>query len=174
MNIPNILTTIRFFLIPIFGYFLYEGQYIWSVIVLTISGLTDILDGFIARKFNMVTSWGKLADPLADKLMQLTALILLSAKNKIPLIIVIIFILKELMMVIGSYLLYKQDKVVVSANWYGKMATVIIYFAVILIMFNVPYGIILAIIAVAAALFSFFMYISNFLKIKAGRQKERD
>lgn len=138
MNIPNTLTTIRIFLIPVFGYFLYEGQYTWAVIVLVLSGLTDILDGFIARRFNMITSWGKFADPLADKLTQLTAMMLLFLKNKIHLAVVIILMLKELLMGIGSLLLYKKDNIVVSSNWYGKLTTAILYSAVILLLSVAP------------------------------------
>ena len=166
MNIANLLTTIRFFLVPIVGWLLYNNQNIWAIVVLVLSGLTDIFDGFFARKFNTVTSWGKLADPLADKLMQIMVLVMLFIKDKISIVIVIILILKEVFMVIGSYFLYKEDNVVVSANLYGKIATVLIYFAVILIIFNVPYASIIMILAVAFSLFSLLMYTLNFFKLK--------
>ena len=65
-HVPNILTIIRFILIPFIVYYITKEQYILSFIFLTISGLTDILDGFIARKFNFITNFGKLVDPLAD------------------------------------------------------------------------------------------------------------
>ncbi len=171
MNIANLLTTIRFFLVPIVGWLLYNNQNIWAIVVLVLSGLTDIFDGFFARKFNTVTSWGKLADPLADKLMQIMVLVMLFIKDKISIVIVIILILKEIFMVIGSYFLYKEDNVVVSANWYGKIATVLIYFAVIFIIFNVPYASIIMILAVAFSLFSLLMYTLNFLKLKSQTNK---
>ena len=171
MNIANLLTTIRFFLVPIVGWLLYNNQNIWAIVVLVLSGLTDIFDGFFARKFNTVTSWGKLADPLADKLMQIMVLVMLFIKDKISIVIVIILILKEVFMVIGSYFLYKEDNVVVSANWYGKIATVLIYFAVVLIIFNVPYASIIMILAVAFSLFSLLMYTLNFLKLKSQTNK---
>ncbi len=148
------------------GWLLYNNQNIWAIVVLVLSGLTDIFDGFFARKFNTVTSWGKLADPLADKLMQIMVLVMLFIKDKISIVIVIILILKEIFMVIGSYFLYKEDNVVVSANWYGKIATVLIYFAVIFIIFNVPYASIIMILAVAFSLFSLLMYTLNFFKLK--------
>jgi len=153
------------------GWLLYNNQNIWAIVVLVLSGLTDIFDGFFARKFNTVTSWGKLADPLADKLMQIMVLVMLFIKDKISIVIVIILILKEIFMVIGSYFLYKEDNVVVSANWYGKIATVLIYFAVILIIFNVPYASIIMILAVAFSLFSLLMYTLNFLKLKSQTNK---
>lgn len=173
MNIPNTLTTIRFLLIPIFGYFLYEGQYFWSVMILILSGLTDILDGFFARKLDMITSWGIFADPLADKLTQLTALVLLFLKNRIHLVIIIILLLKESLMGIGSLLLYKQNNIVVSSNWYGKMAAVILYFSVILVIFDVPNASYFVIIAVAASLFSLIMYMIRYFRIKASEGAEK-
>ena len=70
-NIPNILTILRFILIPIILYFIFTGHYLLGFIFFTISGITDILDGAIARKFNLVPNFGKLMDPLADKLTQI-------------------------------------------------------------------------------------------------------
>ena len=66
-HIPNILTILRFIFIPIILYFIFTGNYILGIIFFTISGITDVLDGFIARKFNLVSNFGKLMDPLADK-----------------------------------------------------------------------------------------------------------
>ena len=80
-HIPNILTVARFFLIPFIIYFLVVDNYFLAFVFLTISGLTDILDGFIARKFNFITNFGKLIDPLADKATQLSVLITLTLKN---------------------------------------------------------------------------------------------
>ena len=134
MNLPNILTTIRFFLVPVFGYYLYVQAYKTATIIFIIAGITDILDGYIARKKNLITEWGKLADPLADKLMQLTALIMLTFHNIIPPIFLVIMLAKELTMVAGSIKLYRKDNVVVSANWYGKFATVVFYVAIVVTM----------------------------------------
>ena len=72
--VPNILTIIRFLLIPIILLFLFSGNYLLAFIFFTISGITDILDGYIARKFNLVSNFGKLMDPLADKLTQISML----------------------------------------------------------------------------------------------------
>ena len=83
-HIPNILTVARFFLIPFVIYALVVDNYLMAFIFLTISGLTDVLDGFIARKFNFITNFGKLIDPLADKATQISVLIALTLKNIIP------------------------------------------------------------------------------------------
>lgn len=176
MNIPNFLTAIRFLLIPAFGYYLHIREYYIAVALFLLAGLTDVLDGFIARKFNMITTWGKLADPIADKLMQITALALLTLQAKIPPIVLIIVIAKETFMGLGTILLYKQDNVVVSANWYGKLATIVFYIAIIIAVFNRDYSDIFVFIAVVATLFAFFMYSLKFKNIKskaddAGRKK---
>ena len=166
MNVPNILTAIRFLLIPIFGYFLNIEQYYIAVLLFLIGGITDVLDGYIARKFNLITSFGKLADPLADKLMQITALVLLTTKEMIPPVILIIVVAKEAFMAAGSILLYRQDKVVVSASWYGKLATVVFYFAIVMIIFKGPFNQIFIVLAVLATLFAFTMYSLTYKKIK--------
>lgn len=168
MNIPNILTVLRFILIPVFGYHLFTGEYKTAILLFMLSGLTDILDGYIARKFDMITPWGKLADPLADKLMQITALVLLTMQQRIPVVILIIVIIKELFMAIGSILLYKKQNFVVSANWYGKMATIIFYFAIIIIIVfdlsNLLNNIFIS-IAVLSTLFAFYMYTLSYRRI---------
>lgn len=166
MNIPNILTAIRFIIIPVFGYYLFREQYPVAVALFLLGGLTDVLDGYIARKFNMITSWGKIADPVADKLMQITALVLLSIKNSNLVVVLIIVIAKEIFMAIGSLLLYKKENIVASANWYGKMATVVFYFAIIMIIFNAPYSNFFVVLAVLSTLFAFFMYTMQYRKIR--------
>lgn len=146
-------------------------------------GLTDVLDGYIARKFNMITSWGKIADPMADKLMQLTALFILSIVSKIiPIELLAIILAKEIFMGIGALVLYKQDNYVVSANWYGKMATVVFYLAIVMLIFDTPFsrkflfGLafnqFFFLIAVFAALFAFAMYVRSYYKIKQASAKK--
>ncbi|MDP4181914.1 MAG: CDP-diacylglycerol--glycerol-3-phosphate 3-phosphatidyltransferase [Bacillota bacterium] len=166
MNIPNILTVMRFFIVPFFCYFMVIEQYHTAVILFVLAGITDILDGQIARRFNMITSFGKLADPVADKSMQVSALVLLTMQNKIPPVFLIIVIAKELFMIAGSVMLYKKEKFVVSANWYGKMSTVVFSVAIVLTLFNFPYNNIFILVAVLANLFSFFMYSMEYRKIK--------
>lgn len=129
-NIPNALTIIRFILIPFIVYFILTGQYILAFIMLTISGLTDILDGCIARKFNFITNFGKLIDPLADKATQVAVLASLTFKGTVPFWILLIVFLKEFIMVSGASFLYGK-KLVVSSRWYGKLATVLFYIAIV-------------------------------------------
>ena len=98
-NIPNILTIIRFLLIPLILNAIYAKNYVLGFIIFTISGITDVVDGFIARKFNLISNFGKLMDPLADKLTQISVLSILVKVNIIPAWILTIVVLKELIMV---------------------------------------------------------------------------
>ena len=133
-NIPNALTVVRFILIPLIVYYILTGQYIAGFIVLTISGLTDVLDGCIARKFNFITNFGKLIDPLADKATQIAVLASLTFKGIVPLWILLIVFIKEIVMVAGASFLYGK-KLVVSSRWYGKLATVLFYVAIVCSLF---------------------------------------
>ena len=133
-NIPNALTIVRFILIPFIVYYILTGQYIAGFVILTISGLTDILDGFIARKFNFITNFGKLIDPLADKSTQIAVLASLTFKGIVPLWILLIVFIKEILMVSGASFLYRK-KLVVSSRWYGKLATVLFYVAIVCSLF---------------------------------------
>ncbi len=133
-NIPNALTIVRFILIPFIVYYILTGQYIAGFVILTISGLTDVLDGCIARKFNFITNFGKLIDPLADKATQIAVLASLTFKGIIPLWILLIVFIKEFVMVAGASFLYGK-KLVVSSRWYGKLATVLFYVAIVCSLF---------------------------------------
>ena len=133
-HVPNILTIIRFLLIPVIIIFALQNNYIATIIVLTISGITDILDGYIARKFNFITDFGKLMDPLADKATQIALLGILTIKKIIPLWIIIIVIIKEFLMVSGASFLYGKE-LVVSSKWYGKLTTVLFYVAIVCSLF---------------------------------------
>ena len=173
-NIPNTLTIIRFILIPFIVYYILTGQYIAGFIVLTISGLTDILDGCIARKFNFITNFGKLIDPLADKATQIAVLASLTFKGIIPLWILLIVFIKEIVMVSGASFLYGK-KLVVSSRWYGKLATVLFYVAIVCSLFieywntainpEAPlfrFDDYLDYLAIATTIFSLIMYFKQF------------
>lgn len=133
-HIPNILTIIRFLLIPLLIGFAIENNYIAVIVILTISGITDILDGYIARKFKFITNFGKLMDPLADKATQIALLIILTVQKIIPIWIIVIVITKEFLMVSGASFLYGKE-LVVSSKWYGKLATVLFYIAIVCSLF---------------------------------------
>ncbi len=175
-HIPNALTILRFFIIPFIIYYLVKDEYIFAFIMLALSGLTDVLDGAIARKFNLITNFGKLVDPLADKLTQISVLCTLLFKGIIPLWIVVIVLLKEASMVCGASFLYGRD-LVVSSRWYGKAATVLFYVAIatslIIRQFslNLSFDIIIYYLALIMTVFSLIMYFRDFY-IKGYFKKE--
>lgn len=166
-NIPNILTILRFIFIPFILYFIFTGNYVLGIVFFTISGITDVLDGFIARKFNLVSNFGKLMDPLADKLTQISVLACLVKVDIIPFWILVIVILKELLMVVGASFLYGKD-VVVYSKWYGKLATVLFYLAIVISLITKLFGLtgfwsnfdlVIYCIALACTIFSLIMYV---------------
>lgn len=175
-HIPNILTILRFFIIPFIVYYLIGDNYIAAFILLTLSGLTDVLDGAIARKFNFITNFGKLIDPLADKVTQLSLLCTLVFKGIIPLWILVIVLLKEAFMVCGASFLYGRD-LVVSSKWYGKAATVLFYLAIAVSLLirqfklDFTFDITLYYLALFMTLFSLVMYFREFY-IKGYFKKE--
>ncbi len=129
--IPNILTTVRLFLVPLFAYLMLGTQNLYAAaMVLVLSGLTDIVDGYIARRYNMISNFGKVYDPFVDKLMQITAVICLVLREVIPIWLLLLVVIKEVTMIISGAVLYFR-KIVVSSNWYGKAATVVFYAGII-------------------------------------------
>lgn len=168
MNIPNTLTIIRLVLIPIFILIFFSGlsnSILISIIIFFIAGFTDILDGYIARKYNMITKWGIVLDPLADKLMLLTVLSCLTISGYIPLWIVVIMAIKEISMIAGGVFLYNKDQVI-PANRIGKLSTFLFYLSILILTFNHDLGKYLVYSAVVCAILAYF----NYLLIYIGRK----
>ena len=168
-HIPNILTIIRFLLIPFIIFFIFTNEFIWAFVFFTISGITDIADGFMARKFNLISNFGKLMDPLADKLTQIATLTSLVIAQIIPFWILIIVLIKEFIMIVGASFLYGKD-VVVYSKWYGKLATVLFYVAIVLSLifrqFNISglwqnLDLLCYSIAIITTIFALIMYIKS-------------
>ena len=142
MNLPNKLTLFRVILIPFFVFFLLApyfegyGNYI-AVAVFIVASITDFLDGKIARKYNLVTNFGKFMDPLADKLLVSSALICLVALNKIPAWVVIVIIAREFI-ISGFRLVAADNGVVIAASYWGKFKTAFQMVTVIVLILNIP------------------------------------
>ena len=143
-HVPNILSVCRILLIPVIVISVALHNYILALIIFTISSLTDIIDGYIARNFDAVTNVGKLLDPLADKLTQLSMIASLVWADVIGGWILAVLLIKELIMIAGAAFLYEKS-VVVYSRWYGKLATVLLYVSVVVSLvckqFNVTSGI---------------------------------
>ena len=135
VNLPNALTLFRFLLIPVFIYLMSIDQMMPALAVFIIASLTDILDGWIARKYNLITDFGKLFDPLADKLMVLSLLMMFVVKDIAPFAAIAILFIKEMLLMIGGILLLKRNLVVYSQR-IGKIAQFVTVLALILCFFH--------------------------------------
>ena len=176
MNLPNILTIIRFIIVPFMAYFLINENFTIAILLYVLASATDVLDGFIARKFNQITDLGKFLDPLADKLLQFSALVGLWIVNLIPLWIVIIFFIKEISMGLGAIKLLKKH-VIIQSKWFGKLSTIFFFLAIIASMLSTKitilanYIIPLFILALMSLLFAFIMYLSSYIQETKGAVK---
>ena len=165
-NIPNCLCCFRILLIPLFLYVFFvadfKNRYLGAAFVLVISGISDFLDGFIARKFNMVTDFGKFIDPVADKLTQFVVAITLLFSYPLAWVLLIIIILKDLMLAIVGLYLYDYGLKITGASWWGKIATAYFYVIVIvLIGLHIPNTVISFVLIITGSvlmLLSFILY----------------
>ncbi|MGN1329620.1 MAG: CDP-alcohol phosphatidyltransferase family protein [Eubacterium sp.] len=146
-TIPNWMCFVRIALIPVFTAMFIKEQYIAAFITMIVAALTDVFDGKIARKFNMVSNLGKILDPIADKLSQIAIVIILLVKFwDGPLkYILFLFIVKELLMVVGGGILMSKGMRPVAAEVWGKLATVVFYVFMITIIAIGPNGALLSI-----------------------------
>lgn len=169
-TIPNLICYFRLLLIPVF-LVLYIGaeNYNAAAVVLLISGISDVADGFIARRFNMVSDFGKFIDPAADKLTQLAVFVSLSCRFREAIILVVAIALRELVMLgMGAHVL-RVTGTVNSACWYGKLATFVTEAsAMVLILLPgvcnkaaVP----LLCLSIAVVIFSLIMYLRRYMLI---------
>lgn len=139
MTIPNIITFIRFLMLPFYVYFLFNHKLLIAAVFYLIAALSDILDGYLARRLDQTSNLGKIIDPLADKLIVIISLVYLGYKNIFPLWGVIILLLKELLMlIVGSYFLSKKVEII-SSRFYGKGAMVIISLSILMALLNLPF-----------------------------------
>ena len=175
MNIPNILTIFRLCLIPVYiAVFALEGDTKeLAAIIFIAASITDVLDGYIARKYNMTTKIGQLLDPLADKLMQLTVVISLLISRMLPLWFVVVLVAKECLLILGGIFLYAK-KTYVKSNILGKLNTVVLFIAIVSIFFTHTSELVSNIILGISALSNFIAIVSYFYAyfIKQARYKD--
>ena len=140
MNLPNKLTTLRVLLVPFFVWFALAevvpgyDKYI-AVAIFIVASLTDFLDGMIARKYNLVTNFGKFMDPLADKLLVCAALICLVSKELLPAWMVIIIISREFI-ISGFRLVASDNGIVIAASYWGKFKTTFQMIMIVMLILN--------------------------------------
>lgn len=170
LTIPNLLSLIRLLLIPVILW-LYIGleNHRWTIAVIILSGLTDVVDGFIAREFDMISDFGKILDPVADKLTQGALILCLAVTHEWMKWLIIVFLVKECAMLIMGYLVIRKEDKVGSAQWHGKLNTVVLYGTMcVLILFPaMPIPLANALIATCALtiVMSFLLYTRFFIRL---------
>ena len=178
MSIPNILSGIRIILVPVFVWQYAEGNVPQAMAVLLLAGLTDIMDGAIARRFNMATELGKALDPVADKLIQ--AAMMLCAVSTYPLMWLLfgLHLLRECTLAAVGLYVIRTTGTVYSANWYGKVCTAVIYAVMIGVLAYpqlperyVTFGVLLCSALVVMCL---VMYLSSYIDILERYRREGD
>ena len=182
MNIPNALSLLRMVLLPVFAVLYLNSDnnpalLYWAFGVLLISGLSDSIDGYIARRFNQITDLGKVLDPLADKLTQVTVVLCFAIKNSWAIYLLVICLIKELLQGIGGLILLQRGEKIHGARWYGKVSTFVFYgfMTVIVLWTDMPFWLMAIMVGIVAflMLFAFFKYLKLFFHIKKNlNQKE--
>lgn len=138
-KLPNILCYLRILMVPLFLYIYFTagapGDYYMATFVVMVSGLTDFLDGQIARKCNMITDLGRIIDPVADKLMQLAMVVALTVKIDEMYLLVIYLVIKEVLTsVIGFFVMNILHRRLNGAKWYGKVCTALLYVVMLVLV----------------------------------------
>lgn len=178
MNVPNLLSLLRLAMVPVFcvTFFLpEENAHLLAAGIYALASLTDVLDGWIARRLNQITRLGRVLDPLADKLMTFSVIVCITISGMIPLWVVVVFFCKEALMGLGALSMYRKVNDVIPSNYWGKASTVA-FFAVCLALMLFPgiprawaTGMIAAalVLTLAAAL----VYLRNYLAV-IGKKEE--
>jgi cardiolipin synthase len=143
LNLPNLLTMLRFGCIPVYGIvFFSDSPYnmLYALLVLALAGLTDVIDGYLARTFDWVTELGSMLDPLADKLMMLAVILSLVIDGRVSWWATGLMVLREVGMIVTSVFFVSQGKKTVPAMFWGKATTVLMYLALVALLLRWPHA----------------------------------
>lgn len=173
ITIPNILSVIRILLIVPFVILFARESYLKAVIVIVLSGLSDMFDGLIARAFNQKSDLGLLLDPLADKLTLVSVVVSVTMKLRYVLPVTLILLIKEFIMILGGIYLVRNKIEVPHSKWYGKLATIVFYTTASVLVYlkavldyeNKVLSVALILITTASMIFALIMYIKLFLNV---------
>lgn len=169
-SIPNMMGYFRILLLPFIVWRFLEEDYITAAVLIAVSGLTDLLDGKVARKFNMVTELGKMLDPVADKLTLGTLILCLAVNHELIRYVAVLYVIKEgFMGIMGLLLLAKKGKKLDGAMWFGKVCTAVSYGVMLLIFLfpDMPEKPAIALILLCASVMAFTLgsYIPVFIRM---------
>ena len=183
-SIPNLMGYFRILLIPVFSWMYCTadstGDYYAAAVVVGVSGLTDMFDGKIARRFHMITELGKFIDPLADKLTQAALLLCLAVRYPLMRAVLALFVVKEGFMLVMGALLLPRGRKLDGAMWFGKVCTAVLYAVLFLLLLLPGIGTAAANVLIGICgvflLFSFGMYIPVFRRMwkESGRKMKQE
>lgn len=179
ITVPNILSFIRLCLIPVIIWqYVFLKNYTLAAITVIVSGLTDVIDGFIARKFNMVSHVGRILDPAADKLTQIAVIGCLVYRFRMMIIPLVILIIKELLNGIVALTMLKKAKTTINSRWHGKAATVLLYAMILIHLFWVDITPVVSnifiFVCIAAMTLSFVLYTVSNAKVISRAEEMKD
>jgi cardiolipin synthase (CMP-forming) len=172
MNLPNFLTLIRFVLIPLYVFVFMSDHKIAAFFIVIFAGLTDVLDGYIARKRGQVTELGIMLDPLADKCMMITVIISLVFTGMIPWAAALAMFVRDAGMILGSAIFHFRGKRTVPANAMGKITTVLFYLSFLFIFFEASFAIPFLWMVISFSLITSIIYIVLFRRLNRKAQLE--
>ncbi|SFX23746.1 CDP-diacylglycerol--glycerol-3-phosphate 3-phosphatidyltransferase [Thermoactinomyces sp. DSM 45891] len=145
LNVPNLLTLVRFLLVPVYLFIFFSdipspARLCWAIGIIFLAGLTDVVDGYLARRNNQVTQMGAMLDPLADKCMLMAIFLSLLLSDKISWEAAFAILFRDLGMIVYGAIVHFQGRKTVPANFLGKLTTVLSYLVLFMVMFDVPYA----------------------------------
>ncbi|CAM3695712.1 CDP-alcohol phosphatidyltransferase family protein [Cohnella lubricantis] len=165
MNIPNILTMSRFVMIPVFLVLYFNDHPVIALFVVLLAGLTDLLDGYIARRSGQITTTGIMLDPLADKLMMLSIVAALVIGGEIPWAAAAVMAFREVGMIASSAFFHFRGMRTVPANVFGKVTTFIYYLAILLLFLDLRGGVPTLWCAIALSFVTTGVYLMKFRRL---------
>ena len=181
LTLPNLLSFLRLALVPVFLVLLVEGQDIWALIILAVSGFTDFLDGYLARRLNQVSRLGQLLDPAADRLYIFAALLGLAWRELIPWWLVGIIVARDVMLLVIGIFLARIGHSAFPVNWVGKFATACLFLGLPLLMLAAalpdvrdyvqPFGMIFAIVGAVLYWWAGILYLVDTIRVKREHPK---
>jgi len=173
-TVPNLLTCLRLLMIPLFMWlYLAKQKYAETAAVLLLSGLTDIVDGFIARRFDLVSDLGKALDPVADKLTEFCMLLCLLSRFDVLRLLAVLMVAKELVCGAATLAAIKKTGEVLSAEWHGKLCTCLLYLTIVLhiLWIDIPFQVsfVLTAVTFVCLVLSMVLYLWRSIRLLLGK-----